>query len=84
MHRVERVLERIVQPPPSPVAAKILEAVQDERAGARSLAEVVTKDPAFTARILRIVNSAYYGLSQKVTTVSRAVSSCTACGRGSG
>jgi signal transduction histidine kinase/HD-like signal output (HDOD) protein len=73
MHRVDRVLERITQPPPSPVAAKILEVTQDERAGARALAEVIAKDQAFTVRVLRIVNSAYYGLQQRVTTVSRAV-----------
>lgn len=72
--QVDRVLARITQPPPSPVATKILEVVRDERAGARNLAEVINKDQAFTARILKLVNSAYYGLMQKVTTVSRAVS----------
>ena len=72
--QVDKVLERISQPPPSPVATKILGLLRDENAGVRNLAEVITKDQAFTARILKIVNSAYYGLAQKVTTVTRAVS----------
>ncbi len=73
MHQVEKVLERISQPPPSPAAAKILEITLADNVGARDLAEAITKDQAFTARVLKLVNSAYYGLQQKVTTVSRAV-----------
>ena len=41
---------------------------------AKQLGEVISHDPSLTARILRIVNSAYYGLSVKIEVVSRAVS----------
>lgn len=37
------------------------------------IAGVVGNDPAMTARILRIVNSAYFGLGSEIDTVSRAV-----------
>lgn len=47
------------------VAAKILELAQDER--------VVARDQAFTARLLKIANSPYYGQSRAVTTVSQVV-----------
>ena len=38
------------------------------------VAEVVGNDPAMTVRVLRIVNSAYFGLGAEIGTVSRAVS----------
>ena len=38
------------------------------------VADVVGSDPAMTARLLRLVNSAYFGLATEIDTVSRAVS----------
>jgi len=73
MLSVQRVLERVTELPLSPMAAKILELVRDERAGAREIADVVAQDQAFTARLLRIANSPYYGQSRTVTTVTQAV-----------
>ena len=72
--RVERVIERVTRLPFSPVAMKILQVAWDERAGARDMAKVIVLDQAFTARLLRIANSPYYGQSREVTTVSQAVS----------
>jgi signal transduction histidine kinase/HD-like signal output (HDOD) protein len=73
-NRVDRVIERVTQLPFSPVAMKILQVAWDERAGARDMAKVIVLDQAFTARLLRISNSPYYGQSREVTTVSQAVS----------
>ncbi|MGH7766867.1 MAG: HDOD domain-containing protein, partial [Candidatus Binatia bacterium] len=73
LHRVDRVIERVTQLPFSPVAMKILEVAWDERAGARDMAKVIVLDQAFTARLLRIANSPFYGQSREVTTVSQAV-----------
>lgn len=36
--------------------------------------EVISHDPAMTARLLHLVNSAYFGLAAKIDTVNRAVS----------
>lgn len=38
------------------------------------VAEVIAKDPAVSANVLRIVNSAYYGLQVRVSSISLAVS----------
>lgn len=70
---VQRVLERVTDLPLSPVAAKILQLAHDDRAGAREIANVVAQDQAFTARLLKIANSPYYGQSRTVTTVMQAV-----------
>ncbi len=38
------------------------------------VAAVISHDPAMSARLLRLVNSAYFGLAAKIDTVNRAVS----------
>ena len=55
------------------VTLRILEVVRDERCTARDLDRVVSTDPALCLRILRVVNSAFYGLPQPVTSVERAI-----------
>ena len=37
------------------------------------LAPIIAKDPALSAKVLQLVNSAFFGLRQRVTSVSRAV-----------
>ncbi len=55
------------------VAARLLELTLDDRSCARDLARVIETDPGLAAKILRIVNSAAYGLRQKIASVSQAV-----------
>jgi len=55
------------------LAVQALEITRNPNASARTLQEVITRDQALAARILRIVNSAMYSLRGKVTTVSHAV-----------
>lgn len=38
-----------------------------------AIAEVVARDPGVSIRVLRVVNSAYYGLPTKIDTISEAV-----------
>jgi putative nucleotidyltransferase with HDIG domain len=73
MQQVERILDRVSELPFSPVAAKILELARDDRVGAREIARIIAQDQAFTARLLKIANSPYYGQTRAVTTVSQAV-----------
>lgn len=46
----------------------------DPDASAREIAEVVTLDVGLSARVLRVVNSSYFGLRTRVDTISKAVS----------
>ncbi len=48
--------------------------LDDPEHTAGQLGDVISHDPALTARILRIVNSVYYALAVKVDLVSRAIS----------
>ncbi len=54
------------------VVIHVMNAVVEETS-AKDLAEIIEKDSSVTARILKVINSAYYGLSGHVSTVSHAV-----------
>jgi len=56
------------------VAMRIMEVALEDDASVRDLAEVVALDPALSARVLRTVNSAFYGFPSEVTTLSHATS----------
>ncbi len=66
--------ERTGDLPPMPaVAIEALQLTKDVNTSARQLQAVIARDQALSARILRIVNSAMFGLSREVSTVSHAV-----------
>jgi HD-like signal output (HDOD) protein len=48
--------------------------INNPRSSAFQIAEVISKDPSLSAKLLRIVNSAFYGFPKQVDTISRAVS----------
>jgi HD-like signal output (HDOD) protein len=55
------------------VVENILSAAREERASAKDLADFIGKDQAISNKILRLANSAYYGLMKKVDSISRAI-----------
>ncbi|MBK8961467.1 MAG: HDOD domain-containing protein [Proteobacteria bacterium] len=59
--------------PPPDVCLKINELVADDSTSLEQLALVVIRDPNLTARILKLANSAFYGLPGRVDTITRAV-----------
>jgi len=44
------------------VTSKIISTVEDPKASASTLHKIVSHDPALVTRILKVVNSAFYGL----------------------
>lgn len=56
------------------VLLKLNEIMADPDTSAADVAKVVSADPAVSTNILRIVNSAYYGLQVRVSSVSLAIS----------
>jgi HD-like signal output (HDOD) protein len=70
----EQILKDLNDLPVLPdVAVKIVQATSDPKGGAQRLARIITTDQAFTARVLRIANSAFFGLSRRIGTVTEAV-----------
>ncbi len=54
-------------PPLPDVAAEILQTLGDEFVSGDQIADIVGQDPAVSARLLGLANSAYYGLAQPTT-----------------
>ncbi|HRP62664.1 MAG TPA: HDOD domain-containing protein [Phycisphaerales bacterium] len=55
------------------VAVKVLELTRGERTNLREIAKVVENDQALAAKILRTVNSSYYGLSKPCSSINQAM-----------
>ncbi len=53
--------------------AEVLRIVQDEKSSARDLANVLMKDPALAAKMLRLANSPYFGAGRQITSITQAV-----------
>ena len=73
---IRRVIySKIEELPTLPVALpKILSLVDSERSSAGDIAQVIYNDPALSAKILKVANSAYYGFSKEVTSLENAIS----------
>jgi len=59
--------------PVSQVAHKVMSIVQDPESSMAELTEVIRYDQALTANVLRLCNSAYCGLSERVDSVHQAI-----------
>jgi putative nucleotidyltransferase with HDIG domain len=70
----EKILSRVRTFPSLPVIVdKVAELVEHPDTTAKDIESVVATDQTLTARLLRLVNSPFYGFPQKVTTISRAI-----------
>lgn len=68
------VVGRIGTVPAMPqVYAKLRAALTDEKSSARQVAEIIAADPAITAKVLQMVNSAFFRLARRITRVDQAV-----------
>ena len=71
---IDQVLEQAGTPVSLPeVYLEINELVDNPRSTAAEIAHTVERDVGLTARILKIVNSPYYGFPSTVDTISRAI-----------
>jgi putative nucleotidyltransferase with HDIG domain len=59
--------------PIPPVAAQIMALAEDENSSMFDIADLIIHDPSITASLLRICNSAYFGLSRQIESVRDAI-----------
>ena len=55
------------------VTTRIIKTVEDPRSSASQLHKIVSYDPALVTRILKVVNSSFYGLPGQIGSVERAI-----------
>jgi len=70
----ETVVKTIGDLPPMPVVAmKVMQQLQDPNISTAALAETIANDPAVSARVLKIANSAFYSMRRQVRTLEHAL-----------
>ena len=70
----EKIIARIDDLPTLPrTVLKITELVNDPKSSARDLSRIITDDQVLTARLLKLVNSSFYGFPQRISTVTNAI-----------
>ena len=70
---LERVRECSTLPSLPSVALRVLELTQHAEFDLADIARVISKDPALSSKILRTVNSSFYGNGHTVSTISQAL-----------
>ena len=55
------------------ITLKIIELVEDPTSTAQDLHNIIANDPALCSRILKVVNSAFYGLPRQIGSINRAI-----------
>ena len=74
MLKLEKLIERSSKLGSLPaIVYRVFEVMDDPKSTASQIGKVINDDPALTARLLKLVNSPFYGFSAKVDTVYRAV-----------
>ena len=59
--------------PIPPVAAQIMALAEDENSSMSDISDLIVHDPSITASLLKICNSAFFGLARKVESVRDAI-----------
>jgi len=71
---IDQILDEVVTLPSLPgTVAQIMQLVDDPSSPLSLVAKAISADPPLAIKTLRLVNTAYYGLRQKVTTIEHAV-----------
>jgi len=55
------------------VAVKIIQEIRKDKSSIGKLADIISVDPALTAKMLKVANSSFYGLSYQIDSVQRAI-----------
>ncbi|MGD0138589.1 MAG: GGDEF domain-containing protein [Tepidisphaeraceae bacterium] len=71
------LLDKIKNEPRLPslpvIAIRVLELAKQETASLQAVAKVISSDPALSAKVIRTVNSSFYGLPHRVGTINHAL-----------
>ena len=57
----------------SPVAVRLMQLISNEKSTIQAFEKVIKMDPTLVVRLLKLVNSPFFGLRQEVDSISRAV-----------
>ena len=71
---LQKAMSRVTEISSLPeITTRIVQVVEDPRSTAHDMHEIVKNDPALAAKILKVVNSAFYGLPAQIASLDRAI-----------
>ena len=74
LSNIKKTIETIRELPTLPLVANKINAIlHDPKSSISDLSKIIEKDQSITAKVLKLVNSAHYGLPQKVSTINQAI-----------
>lgn len=74
MNDIKSIIKEIEDLKPIPqVASKVMSIAKDPESSMNDLSKIIVYDTAVTANLLKVANSAYFGLSEKVDSVHQTV-----------
>jgi len=74
MASIESILAEVDQlKPVSDVAGKVMALLEDPDSSIADLSDIIRHEPALTANVLKLANSAYYGLPGKISDAKQAI-----------
>ncbi|MEN9353376.1 MAG: hypothetical protein RL318_701 [Fibrobacterota bacterium] len=72
--KYQNILENVGQVPTLPtIVARALEIIHDPNSQAEELGRLLSKDPALSVKVLRLANSAFYGIPRSISSINQAV-----------
>lgn len=72
--RYQKVVENIDNLPSLPqIVTRLIRVVNSPDSSAEDAAKLIQKDPALTSKMIRLANSAFYGIPRSISSVSSAV-----------
>ncbi len=72
--RLKRINQFIGRMPSlSTTVSKVMQVCNNPSSSANDLNRVISYDPVLTGQILKLINSAYYGLANRITSLTRAI-----------
>ncbi len=73
----QEMLDRVLRSPRLPslpsIALEVIDLVQQQDVNIKQIAHTISHDPAMASKILKTVNSSFYGQTQQISTISHAL-----------
>lgn len=74
MNRADTIAAKVGDLPTMPqVSARVMQLINHPKCTARELEQLICKDQATTAKVLRVANSAFHGAPGEISTLARAI-----------
>ncbi|MBP5234136.1 MAG: HDOD domain-containing protein [Planctomycetes bacterium] len=73
-YTINQIIDRVRDLPTLPqIVVSLMSAIDDPRSSASHINQIMVNDPALAARVLKLVNSSFYSLPRKISSIRDAV-----------